>query len=470
MPAVTLHVTSAGARAQGLRGLCGGAIHLPGDGGYDIARVPWNVAVEHHPAAVAYPAFPDEVVELLTAARSAGLVVATQGTGHGAAPFEGRLGAAVLLRTSAMTELHIDSERRRARVGAGIQWGEVVAAAAAHGLAALHASSPDVGVVGYSLGGGISWYARSAGLQSSSVTAVEVVLADGSFVRATTDIEPELFWALRGGGCGLGVVTAVEFDLLPLPTVVAGMLVWDWTRAEKVLPAWAEWSHGAPDEVTTSLRLLQVPDLPEIPTELRLRQLVVIDGAALGTDAEAAELLAPLRALRAEMDTFERVPASALARLHLEPEGPTPGYARSALLAGLPQEAVETLLSVAGPGSGSSLAVAELRQLGGALGRRDPRGGALDRLDGAFLALGIGVDPDPVRYARLVNDAGRLLTALEPWGTGGHYLPMLDDEVEARTGFPANAFTRLSAVRQAVDPDGLFVAQHLPSNESPRRT
>ncbi len=466
---MTVHHLSAGARAQGLRGLCGGAVHLPGDAGYDTARVPWNVAVEHHPAAVAYPAFPDEVVEVLSAARAAGLAVAPQGTGHGAAPFEGRLETAVLLRTSAMTELRIDRERRRARVGAGIQWGEVVAAAGAQGLAALHASSSDVGVVGYSLGGGISWYARSAGLQSSSVTAVEVVLADGSFVRASADSEPELFWALRGGGCGLGVVTAIEFDLLPLPTVVAGMLVWDWAQADKVLPAWAEWSHEAPDAVTTSLRLLQVPDLPEIPAELRLRQLVVVDGCALGTDAEAAELLAPLRALRAELDTFARVPAEALARLHLEPEGPTPGYARSALLAGLPHEAIETLLSVAGPGSDSTLVIAEVRQLGGALGRRDPRGGALDRLDGAFLALGIGIDPDPVRYARLVDDAGRLLEALEPWGTGGHYLPMLDDEVDARTGFPAEAFNRLSAVRQAVDPDGLFVAQHLPSNEVVRR-
>ena len=454
-------------RAAALRGLCGGAVHLPGDPGYDTARMAWNVAIEHRPAAVAYPAFVEEVVEVLAASRSAGFTVAPQGTGHGAAPFDGRLGSAVLLRTSAMTELRVDPERRRARVGAGVRWGELVRAAGAHDLAALHPSTPDVGVVGYSLGGGISWYARAAGLQSSGVTAAEVVLADGTFVRATADLEPELFWALRGGGCGLGVVTAIEFDLLPLSTVVAGMLVWDWTLAEQVLPVWAGWCRSAPEEITTSLRLLQVPPLAEIPAELHNRRLVVVDGAALGSDEQAAQMLAPLRALRPEMDTFARVPASSLVHLHLEPEGPTPSYARSALLDGLPQGAIETLLAVAGPGSGSTLAIAELRQLGGALGRPDPRGGALDALDGEFLALAVGIGPDRTQYDRVVSEAGRLLESFAPWGTGGHYLPMLDDEVEARTGFSAAAFNRLSAVRRAADPDHLFLAQHRTATPAP---
>ncbi|MDX6268179.1 MAG: hypothetical protein QOD70_2919 [Frankiales bacterium] len=446
------------ARAESLRGLCGGAVHLPEDPGYDTARAPWNVAVDHHPAAVAYPAFPDEVAELLKAACDAGLGVATQGTGHGAAPFVGRLGDAVLLRTSAMTELTVADGR--ARVGAGVLWGSVTDAAGALGLAGLHPSTPDVGVIGYSLGGGISWYARWAGLQSSALTAVELVLADGTFVRCTETSEPELFWALRGGGGGLGVVTAVEFDLLPISTAVAGMLVWDWTAAEAVLPAWAAWAVVAPDEVTTSFRLLQAPDIPEVPADLRGRKLVVIDGAVVGPDALAAEVLAALRALRPELDTFERVPAATLAGLHLDPEGPAPGYARSSLMRDLPSEAIDALLSVVGPGSGSTLTVAELRQLGGAVGRPDPRGGVLDRLDGSFLALGIGLDDDPGRYAQHIVEAGRLLDALAPWATGGHYLPMLDEEVESRTGFPASSWSRLQAIRAAADPHGLFVAQH----------
>jgi hypothetical protein len=446
------------ARAESLRRLCGGAVYLPGDAGYDSARAPWNVAVEHYPAAVAYPAFPDEVADVLRAARAAGLRVAVQGTGHGAAPFEGRLGEAVLLRTSAMTELTVTG--RSARVGAGVLWGSVTEAAGARGLAALHPSTPDVGVVGYSLGGGISWYARSYGLQSSSVTAAELVLADGTFVRCSETCEPELFWALRGGGGGLGVVTAVEFDLLPVPDVVAGMLVWDWTAAERVLPLWAEWSVTAPEQATTSFRLLQAPDIPEVPAELRGRRLVVIDGAVLGDDEAAGGVLAPLRAARPEVDTFLRVPAPLLTRMHLEPEGPAPGYARSAPLRELPPAAVDALLALAGPGSGSTLTVAELRQLGGALARPDPRGGVLDRLDGQFLALGIGLAEDPDAYAEHVAQAGRLLDALAPWATGTAYLPMLDDAVESRTGFPASSWSRLQQVRSAADPTGLLIAQH----------
>ena len=150
-----------------------------------MARSPWNLQIQHHPAAVAYPACPAEVADVLRAAQRAGLRVVPQGTGHGAAPLDGHLGDAVLLRTAGLRELAIDAERRSARVGAGVLWGDLADAAGRHGLAGLHPSSPDVGVVGYSISGGIGWYARRFGLQCHAVTAVEVVLADGSIVRAT---------------------------------------------------------------------------------------------------------------------------------------------------------------------------------------------------------------------------------------------------------------------------------------------
>ena len=173
---------------------------------------------------------------MLRAASAAGLEVAPQGTGHGAAPLAGRLGDAVLLRTSAIGELSIDADRRAARVGAGVLWGDLADAAGTAGLAGLHPSSPDVGVVGYSIGGGIGWYARRLGLQCNAITAAEVVLADGTFVRATADADAELFWGLRGGGAPLGVVTALEFQLFEIDSAVAGYLAWDWTQVERVLP------------------------------------------------------------------------------------------------------------------------------------------------------------------------------------------------------------------------------------------
>jgi FAD/FMN-containing dehydrogenase len=451
---------SARARAEALRGLCGGAVHLPGDDGYDLARAPWNVQVESFPAAVAYPAFPEEVADVLRAASAAGLKVAPQGTGHGAAPLEGRLGEAVLLRTAALGELSIDPDRRIARVGAGVLWGDLADAAGTVGLAALHPSSPDVGVVGYSIGGGIGWYARRLGLQCNALTAIEVVLADGTFVRATADADAELFWGLRGSGAALGVVTALEFELFDIDSVVAGFLAWDWTQVERVLPAWAAWCGEAPEEATTSFRLLHAPPIPSVPPELRGRQLVIVDGAVLGSDERAAEVLAPLRALAPEFDTLTRVPAASLVRMHLEPEGPTPGYASSALLSGLPDAAVAAVLDTAGPGSGNRLTVAELRQLGGALGRPDPAGGALDCVRGEFLVLGLGLDDDPATWPGLREDAARLLAAVAPWTTGAEYLPMLDDLSDSRKAHPPEVFARLSALRRAVDPARLFVGQH----------
>jgi len=452
---------TAGLRAEPLRGLCGGSVQLPGDAAYDMARSPWNLQMRDFPAAVCYPAFPDEVAEVLRAAAAAGLQVAAQGTGHGAPPLEGRLGDSVLLRTSAMTELEIDAERRTVRAGAGVLWGDLVDAAGRHGLASRHPSSPDVGVVGYTLGGGIGWYARKLGLQCNAVTAVELVLADGSLVRATADEDAELFWALRGGAAPLGVVTALEFELFPLETVVAGALVWDWAAVETVLPAWVAWCADAPDEATTSLRLLDVPAMDSIPAELHGRQIVMMDGAVLGDDAFVREVLAPLRALRPEFDTVARVPAASLVRLHLDPEGPTAAYASSTLVSDLPDAAIAGILEAVGPESGTRLAAAELRQLGGALARPHPDGGALSFLDGGFLALGLGIGGGTGDdWERQREDAARYLAAVEPWATGRQYLPMLDDRTDTRKVFPPGVHARLSAIRRAADPGSLFLAPH----------
>jgi FAD/FMN-containing dehydrogenase len=425
-----------------------------------MARSPWNLQASDHPAAVAYPAYPGEVAEVVRAAAEAGLSVAAQGTGHGAPALQGRLTDAVLLRTSAMSEMQLDVESRIARVGAGVLWGDLAEAAGRHDLAALHPSSPDVGVVGYSIGGGIGWYARALGLQCNAITAAELVLADGTFVRATADSDSDLFWAIRGGGTPLGVVCALEFGLHLIPTVVAGFLAWDATAVERVLPGWVQWCAEAPEQVTTSFRLLGVPDTDEFPTEIRGRRLAIIDGAVLGEDSFAAEVLAPLRALSPEIDTTGRVDAASLVTLHLEPEGPTPAYASSTLVSGLPDAAIAAILEAAGPLSGNSLGIVELRQLGGALSRPAPEGGILSALDGAFLALGIGLGSDPADWPRERADAARFLGAVEPWASGREYLPMLDDSTDTRKAFPPDVHARLSAVRRAADPHGLFMAPH----------
>ena len=187
----------------------------------------------------------------------------------------------------------------------------------------------------------------------------------------------------------------MELRLFDIETAYAGMMLWDQEHAEKVLRAWAAWTVDAPDCVTTSFRMLNLPPMPELPPFLRGRQLVVVDGAVLAEDERATEILADLRALEPETDTFARVPAAGLVRLHLDPEGPTPAVSVCAILSDLPDAAIETFLALTGRGSGSTLLAAELRQLGGALARPAEGAGAMAMVDGAFVMFGVAIAATP---------------------------------------------------------------------------
>ena len=311
---------------------------------------------------------------MVRTAASVGLRVAPQGTGHGAPPLAGRLEDAVLLRTSAMTELRVDAERRTARVGAGVRWGDVVERAGARGPRGPAHLQPRRRRRRLLARRRAELVRPPAGLQCSALTAVELVLADGTFVRATDTDHSDLMWAARGGGGGFGVVTALEFDLLPIARVHAGMLAWDWAHAEPVLRAWSAWCGETPESVTSMARLFQAPDVPWLPADVRGRRLVIIDAVATRGLRPRRALLAPLRALRPEIDTFADVPAASVARLQFDPEAPTAVYAHSVLVSDLPERAVEALVAAAGPGSGSELLFVEIRQLGGALSRPGPTG------------------------------------------------------------------------------------------------
>src|SRR5919202_4012790 len=253
-----------------LRDRLEGTVVLPGEAAWDEARQAWNLAVDQRPSLAALPRCAADVQALVDFARSHGLRVAMQGTGHNAAPM-GPLDGTMLVKTSEMRKVEIDEPHCVARVEAGALWLDVTGPASEAGLAPLSGSSPDVGVVGYTLGGGLSWLGRRYGLACNSVTAIELVTADGRFVRATADHEAELFWALRGGGGNLGVVTAMEFRLYEEPAVYAGMLLWPAQSAREVLGAWLEWTRTVPEAVTTSARILHVPPLPDLPEVVRGR-------------------------------------------------------------------------------------------------------------------------------------------------------------------------------------------------------
>ena len=440
-----------------LRDLCGGAVALPGDDGYDAARAAFNLAIDQRPAAVAYPVDADEVADVIRAARAAGLRVTAQATGHNAGPL-GSLADTVLVKTSGLGGVEIDPANRVARVGAGVLWEDVVDAAAPHGLIALHGSSPNVGVAGYSLGGGMGWLARSHGLQTNHVTAIELVTADGEIVRTDASNDPELFWALRGGGGNFGIVTALEFRLFPMTEIFAGMMIWDWSQAERVLTAWSQWAVGAPDTVTTSFRIMQLPPLPEIPEPIRGRSIVMIDGAVQGDNP--ADVIAPLRALGPEMDTFAMVPATSLVRLHQDPEEPMPFVSDTALIDALGAEAIAMVLEFAGPGSGSPLLSVELRQLGGALRRPATHHGAAAMIDAQFVLFAGSLAMDPDMGAMIAGYAGGFVDAMQPWSARGQYLNFAERAVNTAESYEPTAYTRLLAVKGRIDPENVIRANH----------
>jgi FAD binding domain/Berberine and berberine like len=440
-----------------LRRLIGGTVIGPEDEGWDAARGAFNVTVDQRPAMIAVPNNAEEVAAVVQFAAGSGLRVAPQRTGHNAEPMAG-LEETILLKTSRLDRVEIDARSRCARVGSGNRWGDVVPKASPLGLAALHGSTPDVSIAGYSLGGGMGWYARKHGLAANSVSAIELVTGDGEIRRVSHQTEPELFWALRGGGGNFGVVTALEFDLYPIAEVYAGVLFFPHERAEEVLQSWLAWTADVPDEVTSVGRLLQFPPFEEIPEPVRGQSFVVVEAAFLGTQVEGEELLAPLRALGPAMDTFAMVPPVGLAELHMDPRDPMPYASHHALTGELPAQAIGDLVAAAGPGSGSTLASVELRHTGGALARTAPHHGALAALPGSYASFAVGL-ADPMTAAQTGEDLARVEAALRPH-EAGQYLNFTEQTTPAEAFFDADTAARLQAVKQAYDPQRLFQANH----------
>jgi FAD/FMN-containing dehydrogenase len=445
-----------------LAAVVSGDIVSPADQEWDLARRAWNLAVDQRPALVALPADASDVVAIVDFARAQGLKVAPQGTGHNAAPIA-TLEATILLSTQRMRGVEIDVEACTARVQAGTLWLEVSEASTPHGLFPLSGSSPDVGVVGYTLGGGLSWLGRKHGLAANYVTAIELVTPDGRLVRATADEHADLFWALRGGGGNFGVVTAMEFRLFPYGEIYAGMFVWPFERAAEVLRAWHDWTLTAPEDITTSMRILHLPPLPEVPEFLRGRSIAVIDGAFAGDADAGAEAVAALRALGPELDTWGMAPAVALSRLHMDPEAPIPYLSEGAFLGPLDDAALEALAAHAQPGS--PLLFAELRQLGGALARVPEGAGAAGSFDGDYLYFTAGIVMAPEMAEAVHAATAQARAALASYETGAAYLNFVERPTDPSTFYAPEAYERLRALRADVDPGGLMVGNHpIPAN------
>jgi hypothetical protein len=432
----------------------------PADPHWDEARLAWNLAVDQRPAAVALPETVDDIVEVVRHARASGLHVAGQSTGHNAHPLADGLGDTVLVKTHRMRGVQIDADARVARVEPGALWMDVTYPAGEYGLAALAGSSPDVGVAGYSLGGGISWLGRKYGLATNSVIGIELVTADGDVIRASSVENADLFWALRGGGGSFGIVTAIEMRLYPVRELYAGWLIFPMERAEEVLNAWRDWVDTVPDDVTSVGRLLQVPPLPDIPEPLRGRRLVVVEAAMLMDAEEASQLLKPLRKLGPEMDTFATMPATELQTLHMDPPQPVPGHGDHMLLRDLTRVAIEKIVEAAGAGSTSPLLSVEFRHLGGAIGRPLAGNGATASIDAAFAMFAVGMAMDPVMGAAVKAYLPVVKDALARYDSGREYLNFAEHSTDPRRLWTKDAYARLRQVKAEYDGEDVFRSNH----------
>jgi FAD binding domain/Berberine and berberine like len=364
----------------------------------------------------------------------------------------------VLLRTIRMGDVEIDPSTSRARVQAGAVWGELAVAAAPHGLAGLAGSSGTVGVVGYTLGGGIGWLARRHGLACNSVHAIELVTADGRLSRVDRDHDPELFWALRGGGGGFGVVTAFELQLYPIGDLYGGMIAWPAELGLDVLERYLALTQAAPDELSAIFRLLNLPPIPPVPEPFRGRRIVAVDAVYVGPKRAGAELLASLRAIGgALIDTFAMMPARDLLSLHGEPDQPHPGIGNGISLSSLNGEAADRIVAL---GSDGPLVSLELRHLGGALAVPAPGGGAIDSLEGEYALYGVGSPMDEDAAGAIEAHLDLVAERIEPWRTRCSYLNFADRQATAVGSFAPSTYRRLREVKRGYDPANVFRANH----------
>jgi hypothetical protein len=446
--------------ASRLSGVLTGEVVLPGQPGFDDARQAFNLAADQEPAAVVFAGSARDVAAAITFAADHGLRIAAQGTGHNAMPL-GPLTDTILLKTHRMNRVDIDPLAQTARVEAGTVWSDVVQAAAKHGLAPLPGSSGNVGVAGYTLGGGVSFLGRKYGLSASNVRAIEVVTADGQPRRADREHEPDLFWALRGGGGSFGIVTALELRLFPVTQLYAGILWYPIERGPDVLHAWRDLTRGTvPDELTTLGRFLRLPPIPELPAEIRGKSFALVEAFHLGDQAQADELLAPLRALRPVNDTIATITVPELLHVHMDPEQPAASLGDGLMLSRLPDQAIDALVSTAGRNAAFPLASVEVRHLGGELGRGRRDNGALTSLQAPYLLYAAGITPTPDLAAPARAQIGAVEDALAPWMAAHMYLNFSETSRPRATLWTEPAYHRLRQIKARVDPDDVIRSNH----------
>jgi FAD/FMN-containing dehydrogenase len=447
-----------------LRARVRGAVLTSGDCGYDDARRIFNGAIERRPVAIAQVVSPQDVTEALAAAQRHDLSISVRAGGHGVAGHA--LGGDIVVDVSAMRGVVVDRERQTAMVRAGSTWGEVDAATQAHGLAVPGGRITHTGVAGLTLGGGEGWLSHKHGLTSDNLLAAELVTADGRHVHVSDESEPELFWALRGGGGNFGVVTSFTFRLHPLqPLVLGGMLVYRLSDAHDVLGVLADLHGLGRDEFAAAAVFLPAPLAPFIPSDLVGRAVLAVIPAWLADPVEGERFIAPLRtAVRPLVDATGPMPYTAL-QSSIDESAPIALRQRwtASLVPTLTPALVSDLAAGAAsfPGPWAHIIVSPV---GGAVTRAPADATAYPHREPSWLVHPVAQWPDPAHDVAQAAWVGELGARVRSNGETSTYLNVDDGDADrVRWAFGEARYRRLQAVKSAWDPDDVFHhCNHIP--------
>ena len=462
-----------------LRATVAGPVLTPDQDGYAAEITGFEMAVEHAPAIAVGATNADDVIATVRAAAGAGIPVAIVGLGHATIP---AVTSGILLNTSRITDVALDVGARTARVGAGATWHDVMEVATPIGLAPLCGSSPGVGVVGYLLGGGLSPIGRTVGFSADHVRSFEVVCADGELRTVSAQRDPDLFWALRGGKGGFGVVTAVTVELLDLASLYGGGEFYPAGDIGTLFRAYQRFvNSGVPPALSTSLAILRLPDLPDLPPPLRGQTVAHLRVAYVGGEdaddraASAEELLAPLRAAVGPpfLGGVGELSYADIGTIHNEPTTPSAQATGGILLERFEPETIDAILGVGGPDVETPIVAIEVRHLGGELTGAPPRDAVSGReAHVCFWVVGAPLPPDfeATQFAAGVAAVRAMIDAVAPWSTGGaqiNFCGSANTVDEAARAWPAEVVDRLADIRRYYDPATIF--SFTPGSRAPER-
>jgi FAD/FMN-containing dehydrogenase len=445
--------------SEALRDGFSGELLGPAHPGYDEARRVFNAMIDRRPTVVARCASTADVVAAVEIARERGLVVAVRCGGHSVAGLS-TCDDGMLIDLGGLKSIAVDPETRTARAGGGVLWGEFDAATQAHGLHAPGGRVTTTGLGGFTTGGGYGWTSSKHGLACDNLVSVEVVLADGSVVKASEDDHADLFWGIRGGGGNFGVVTEFEFRLHPLgPIVLAGLAMFPIERAAAVLRGWRDCADAGPDELSSACVVLTAPPEPFVPPELHGKPVLGMAALYVGDADQGVDVMQPLKDLGPVVDHIAPMPYTAF-QAALDPLAPwgVRSYWRGEYMRELSDAALDTFLdhAVDLTAAGAPLSQMIIFRIGQGVAAVSDAATAFSHRDARYLFHPISVWTDPADDGRLIAANRAFAAAMRPFSTGASYLNFTPEPDRVRDAYGDDKYARLVALKDTYDPANVF--------------